>query len=106
MTRAGFDHLLSLAVTGHQGGGAPVRVQWDPERDAALEKLPYRSLQLGLKGEGLVRRWVDEWIVGIEDVTEVARKVKEVADVAGEVVRAERVYEVVDAEVRGRLRMG
>ena len=105
MTRAGFDHLLSLAVTGHQGGGAPVRVQWDPERDAALEKLPHRSLQMGIKGEELVRRWVDEWIVRIEDVTEVAREVKEAKEVAERLVGLERVYEVADEEVRKSLRM-
>lgn len=29
---------------------APVRVQWDPERDIHLEKLPFRSIQIGLSG--------------------------------------------------------
>ncbi|WP_310436002.1 DUF4291 domain-containing protein [Streptomyces sp. 3330] len=53
---------------------APARVQWDPERDLRLNALPYRSLQLGLAGEATVR-YADEWIVGIEDVTPLARAV-------------------------------
>ena len=50
-----------------------VRFQWDPERDVRLERLPYRSLQVGIAG-GMVRRWIDEWIVRIEDVTEDVRR--------------------------------
>ncbi|MEU9098309.1 DUF4291 domain-containing protein [Streptomyces sp. NPDC048361] len=53
---------------------APARVQWDPERDLHLRALPYRSLQLGLVGEA-VRRYADEWIVGVRDVTPLARRV-------------------------------
>jgi hypothetical protein len=47
---------------------APVRIQWDPERDLHLRPLPYRAIQIGLSGEA-VRRYVDEWIVGIDDIT-------------------------------------
>ncbi|WP_370465907.1 DUF4291 domain-containing protein [Nocardia sp. GTS18] len=54
---------------------APVRIQWDPERDIRLSPLPYRSLQVGLSGEA-VRRYCDEWIVGIEDVTELAHETR------------------------------
>ncbi|WP_327376293.1 DUF4291 domain-containing protein [Streptomyces sp. NBC_01216] len=53
---------------------APTRVQWDPERDLHLRALPYRSLQLGLAGEATAR-YADEWIVGVEDVTPLAREV-------------------------------
>ena len=53
---------------------APARVQWDPERDLRLAPLPYRSLQLGLAGEAAAR-YADEWIVGIEDVTPLAREI-------------------------------
>lgn len=31
----------------------------------ALEKLPYRSIQVGV-GRGMVKEWVEEMIVGIE----------------------------------------
>ena len=50
-----------------------VRFQWDPERNVKLGRLSYRSLQVGIAG-GMVRRWMDEWIVRIEDVTEDVRR--------------------------------
>ena len=56
-----------------------VRVQWDPERDCRLGVLPYRSIQIGISGE-VGRRWVEEWIEGIEDVTQRARELKRVVD--------------------------
>ncbi|KAI0970085.1 ATP-dependent RNA helicase DHX8 [Xylaria arbuscula] len=49
-----------------------VKVQWDPERSPRLERLPYRSIQIGIPGV-LAAKWVEEWIVDIEDVTETAR---------------------------------
>ncbi len=56
-----------------------VRVQWDPERSARMEMLPYRSIQIGISGD-VSRKWVEEWIDGIEDVTEMARKLKKAID--------------------------
>ncbi|MGW2562501.1 DUF4291 domain-containing protein [Streptomyces sp. NPDC001514] len=53
---------------------APTRVQWDPERDLHMRPLSYRSLQLGLSGEA-VRRYADEWVVSISDVTRLAREI-------------------------------
>ncbi|MFI0237184.1 DUF4291 domain-containing protein [Streptomyces sp. NPDC016845] len=64
---------------------APARVQWDPERDLWLRPLPHRSLQLGLSGEA-VRRYADEWLVSISDVTPRVREVREL--VAGGDVEA------------------
>lgn len=58
---------------------AQVRIQWDPERGPRLERLPHRSIQIGIP-PGLVRVWADEWIEGIEDVTEEARRLGEVLD--------------------------
>ena len=89
LTRAGFDWALANACISHYEHGSaetqaewsrrlrrsPVRVQWDPERSLQLGALPHRSLQLGLGGEA-VPRYVDEWTVGIRDVTELARKVQ------------------------------
>ncbi|MFE7615162.1 DUF4291 domain-containing protein [Streptomyces sp. NPDC057496] len=88
ITREGFDRALSGAELSHYVRGvhpdraawqhalrrAPARVQWDPERDLRLERLPYRSLQLGLSGEAS-RRYADEWTVSIRDVTPLARQV-------------------------------
>lgn len=53
---------------------APVRIQWDPERDIHLEKLPYRSIQIGLSGEA-VYKYVNEWIVSIIDITPLCKKI-------------------------------
>jgi len=70
-----FHHLLSLASVTSQGRLAdedkskPVRVQWDPERSTTLEQLPYRSIQIGISNQ-LIKKWVDEWIISIDDVTE------------------------------------
>ncbi|KAI2616882.1 ATP-dependent RNA helicase DHX8 [Hypoxylon sp. NC1633] len=49
-----------------------VKVQWDPERSPRLERLGFRSIQIGIPGS-LAAIWADKWIVGIEDVTENAR---------------------------------
>lgn len=78
MTHENFENLLAEAVV-HHGKALEtrkdVRVQWDPERDFRLERLPYRSIQIGISGE-VGKRWVEEWIDGIEDVTEKARELK------------------------------
>ena len=52
----------------------PVRIQWDPERDLHHAPLPHRAIQIGLTGEA-VQRYCAEWIVSIEDVTELARAI-------------------------------
>jgi hypothetical protein len=89
ITRAGFEWALANAALSHYQRGlhpdratwqrelkrAPVRVQWDPERDLRLRELPYRSLQLGLGGTA-VPLYVDEWITGITDVTGLARTIR------------------------------
>lgn len=66
---------------------SPVRVQWDPERSLRLAALPHRSLQVGLTGEA-VRRYVDEWLVSLTDVTPTARAIRERLD-AGDEAAAE-----------------
>ncbi|WP_221324657.1 DUF4291 domain-containing protein [Actinoplanes sp. L3-i22] len=116
ITRAGFEWALAHAAhSSYQRGvhasradwqrelkRAPVRVQWDPERDLRLRELPYRSLQLGIGGAA-VPRYVDEWTTGITDVTDRVREIRRHLD-AGDEARAvallppERVY----PEVRGR----
>ncbi|KAL5352928.1 hypothetical protein ACLOAV_002877 [Pseudogymnoascus australis] len=85
MTHKNFQDLLSLAVV--CGGGAlsdedrarAVRVQWDPERDPALRQLPYRSIQIGISKD-ISKKWSEEWIESIEDVTEMATMLKEAVD--------------------------
>jgi hypothetical protein len=87
---------------------SPARVQWDPERGLRLNPLPHRSLQLGLAGEAAAR-YADEWIVGIEDVTPLARQVHGLVregelERAAELLPEERPYPLDDtmpAHLRG-----
>lgn len=86
--REGFEWALGNACVSHyvpglhadhaawreELRGSPARVQWDPERDVRLRPLPHRALQLGLTGEA-ARRYADEWIVSITDVTGLAHEV-------------------------------
>ena len=82
MRRAGFESALAESCLSHFDEtihadeaswrrslqGSPVRIQWDPERTPDGSPLPYRSLQVGLSGTAL-RRYVNEWTVGISDIT-------------------------------------
>ncbi|MGK8523130.1 DUF4291 domain-containing protein [Nocardia asteroides] len=102
ITRTGFEWALAHACLGHYEPtpypdrevwaerlkASPVRVQWDPERDLGLRPLPYRSLQVGLGGVA-VGRYADRWITGIRDVTEEARRLRQMV-AAGELEAAAR----------------
>ena len=69
------DHHADTAGWARQLKTSPVRIQWDPERSVHMQPLPYRSLQIGLSGEA-VDRYVDEWTVGITDVTATAHEIR------------------------------
>ena len=119
MKHSHFQHLLSLAcVTNNRSPLSaedrqkPIRVQWDPERSPSLQVLLYRSIQIGIPGE-VGKKWVEEWILAIEDVTEKARALKKAVDggvsdakvlVEKGLFPAERVYEVGDG-LRETLKM-
>lgn len=81
------------------------RVQWDPDRTLAAERLERRTIQVGLRG-GLVERYVRNWILEIEDVTGLARAIRDAVSAGAPppAVPEERVYEVPD-EIRQRLGM-
>ncbi len=90
MLRSGFEEALSMASLSHfdpavyadqevwqqRKAASPVRVQWDPERDVRLEPLPWRSIQIGLGGLA-AERYVDDWVVGIEDITAMVEELRE-----------------------------
>ena len=96
MSRAGFEQALSLACLSHFAADiyptqaaweerkrtSPVRVQWDPERNLALERQQWRSLQLGLSGE-VLKHYVSDWILNITDITDIARHIQRLV-VSGE----------------------
>ena len=120
ITRAGLEHALSRACLSHYSPRvhesddawrallreSPVRIQWDPERTLSLGELPYRAIQIGLSGDA-VRGYVEEWIVGIEDVTALAHEVESLVK-GGEMERArakvprEQAYPLPE-EIRKRI---
>ena len=82
ISRDGFEWALNnslLAKSRHKYNdkkewlalkeNTPVRIQWDPERDFFFQPLDHRSIQVGLCRDA-VKKYVNEWIVHIEDVTE------------------------------------
>jgi len=82
-----FMEILSFAIIAEHASAQDedsekegrVRIQWDPERTPSLQRLSYRSIQIGIPRE-LMTKFVDEWIVEIEDMTERARKMKRAVD--------------------------
>ncbi|GAA2530130.1 DUF4291 domain-containing protein [Winogradskya humida] len=88
ITREGFEWALAHACLAqydhnfhaereawtHALKESPVRVQWEPERSLELKQLPYRTLQVGL-GVDVIDKYVQEWTVGITDVTHKARQI-------------------------------
>ena len=84
--RSGFDYAVQNAVLSTYQPDSKltlpewqaalksgdIRVQWDPEKDISGNNLPYRSIQIGLRGDA-VRRYVSEWITAVTDITETVR---------------------------------
>lgn len=70
------EHHVSHEGWEKQKAASPVRVQWDPERSVTLEKLPYRSIQVGLGGEA-AKRYAMDWILAIRDVTPLAHEIRD-----------------------------
>jgi hypothetical protein len=111
----GFQHALAWAVESTWNRAAfesenewqqalrrsPVRLQWDPDRNLRGGKLERRAIQLGLRGKA-VDAYVNEWIIGIEDVTSLTHAVKAAKDghQTMPLVPDELVYEVDDALAR------
>ncbi|EOC1289847.1 DUF4291 domain-containing protein [Cronobacter muytjensii] len=75
-----------------------VIIQWDPERDIYLNKLNYRTIQIGLRNQA-VEDYCKKWIINILDVTSHVEKMKEYID-AGDIQSAisllpqERTYKI------------
>jgi hypothetical protein len=103
MTREGFEWALAhscLAQYDHTFfpdreqwaatlSRSPVRVQWEHERSIELKPLPHRALRVGL-GVETIDRYVQDWTVGITDVTHQARRMGELVR-KGDFFRAERM---------------
>jgi hypothetical protein len=119
LARAGFDAILAEAV--HSSfiperyaseaawkeavASSAVRLQWDPDHDPNGGKVERRAIQLGLRGDAC-RRFADEWLLAIEDVTPFVldQRVHATPSRYAELVMpTERVYPVADPEVAARL---
>ncbi len=110
LSHEGFEAILSQGIhTSFEPGvfkteldwqlalrNGEVRYHWDPDRDLRLQRLERRALQVGIRGS-VVRDYVNCWILGIEDVTELAHAIKAAVEEKQEKlpsVPEERVYEV------------
>lgn len=115
--RRGFDELLAAAVPSgydHERftdraawqaavARSDVRLQWDPDHAPGGAKEPRRAIQLGLRGEAL-RRFADEWLLAIEDLTPFVRAQRPHASApfGALLLPEEHVYPVTDpATARG-----
>lgn len=82
-----------------------VRHQWDPERGLNLEKhsSARRAIQIGIS-DWVVPKYVNEWIIGLEEVTSLAHEIENAKKSKGDFppVPEERVYPV-DSELVERL---
>ncbi|MGB7340816.1 MAG: DUF4291 domain-containing protein [Phototrophicaceae bacterium] len=112
--RSGWEKALSLGVlTSYEKSvhtnvvdwrekfdNASVHVQWDPERSLKGTDLQIESIQVGLSRH-IIREFVDNWIVNIEDITPTVRKIYDLLQ-KGDTKNAkrhlpsERVYPVLD----------
>lgn len=93
ITRAGWEEALASAVLttyeqvihgAHEDWrralyAAPVRVQWDPERDIHGKPQERRAIQVGL-GRAITERYVSEWTLEIRDVTPLVRSLRHLLD--------------------------
>jgi len=83
-----WQQALEAAVVIHQ---------WDPERSLTGKKLDRAAIQVGMRSEELSLQYVNEWILGIEDVTDLAHEIGAVArdrDPVLPEVPEEKVYPV------------
>ncbi|MEM7247371.1 MAG: DUF4291 domain-containing protein [Acidobacteriota bacterium] len=103
ITRSGWERALSLGVLTHpepslhpdatawkkQLDAAHVHVQWDPERSLRGAALSRYSIQVGLSRH-VIRQFVDDWIVSIDDLTPTVAKIRKLLD-SGETSKARRL---------------
>ena len=88
--KEGFDEIVENAVISVYSAdlgisreewkeklvNSEVRIQWDPDRDIYGKPIGRRAIQLGLRGE-IVKKYVNEWIVKITDITKEVVEMRE-----------------------------
>ncbi|MCA8935514.1 MAG: DUF4291 domain-containing protein [Planctomycetes bacterium] len=89
LLRDGFERILASAALSHfdprfyptedawkqRLRETTNRIQWDPDRNLRLGRLEHRAIQIGVQGAD-VKSYVNEWIVGIEEVTKLAHQIE------------------------------
>lgn len=110
MKREAFDFIVQNAVISSYNENmgisynewkdkikkSDIRCQWDPERDLFGNPLEYRSIQLGLRGTA-VRKYVDEWIEKITDITgyvSMLREQKNMGNDINSLLPEEQIYNI------------
>ena len=84
---------------------SPVRYQWDPDRDLSMRKIDRRAIQLGIRGD-IVKRYVHEWIIGLEEVTSLAHEIKNsLSSKKLPTVPTETVYKIHDEKIRQQMQI-
>ncbi len=111
MKREGFDEIVKKSVISafRESGvtsindwrkklqNSEVRCQWDPDRDIYGNPIGRRAIQLGIKGE-MVKKYVNDWIVNITDITEEVIKIRtsiEKQEFSENMLPLEKIYKVV-----------
>ena len=84
-----------------------VRLQWDPDRVPTGERMHRKAIQLGLRGEVLVK-YSQEWIVDITDISEFVRQQRQQM-MSGKYemlfIPREEVYPIDNPEIVKRLKL-
>lgn len=111
LKREGFDEIVKKSVISafRESGetsiddwreklqNSEVRCQWDPDRDIYGNPIGRRAIQLGIKGE-MVKKYVNDWIVNITDITEEVIKIRtsiEEQEFSESMLPLEKIYKVV-----------
>lgn len=101
ISREGFEWALAHSCPSHPAKSmsqeewqrvkknAPVRIQWDPERDLLLQPQIHRTIQIGLSKQA-VDLYVQEWIQRITDITPLAHRIHALVN-AGQIEEAQQM---------------
>jgi hypothetical protein len=83
---------------------ASVLLQWDPDHDPIGTKVERRAIQLGLRGDALMR-YSHDWIIDIQDISEFVREQRIYAEhpYTQLITPRETVYMVKNSVVAARL---
>ncbi|WP_226572818.1 DUF4291 domain-containing protein [Mangrovibacter yixingensis] len=74
ISHEGFKEILSQGVLSTYNNlekriqDHDVVIQWDPERDISLQKLNYRTIQIGIRNK-VLEKYTNIWIRNISDIT-------------------------------------